>query len=649
MLDRLSRRHRIVPAALTLIALFWLAALGAGGRPSQAGAATPAFQLYGDYLAPGWSSCSWDAGVDFASTAQVHSGAGAIALRTTAPGGGLCLTTSQPLDTTPYATLQFAARAAQPGSRLQVFLYDATMTPLTYVWLSGSGGDPSTSAWSVYSLPLSALGAAGRALRGFGLQPIDGAASETIYVDDVAFVPAPVQTPAPPSGPAPAVYTNGLGQGWSSCSWDASVDFASTAQVASGSRALAMTVSAGGGGLCLRAGQPLDTIPYAKLRFSARAATAGEQYQIFLYDGAMRPSYYIGLATAGGNPVTGGWQTYTVPLAAFGLSGHQLGGIGLQQIGGAIPQTLYVDEVALVPGSAAAATSSQPIALGAYVFGAPDDVTQLDGFSSAVGATPAVVMWYQDWEGAPAFDSVAMNAVAARGAVPMVTWQPWGAPHTPSGMPAWSDARIAAGAYDAYVHQWAHAAAAWGRPLYLRFAHEMNGNWYSWSAGVNGNTAADYVAAWRHVHDVFQQEGAANVRWVWSPNVFAPGDLSVLSLYPGDAYVDWVALDGYNWGTAVDGKRWQSLADVFGYSYDVLTAQFAKPFMIAETASAEIGGDKAAWISQGLLTDLPARLPAVRAVIWFDENKETDWRVNSSAAALAAYRQVAAAYRGSLP
>jgi hypothetical protein len=65
--------------------------------------------------------------------------------------------------------------------------------------------------------------------------------------------------------------------------------------------------------------------------------------------------------------------------------------------------------------------------------------------------------------------------------------------------------------------------------------------------------------------------------------------------------------------------------------------------MIAEVASTELGGDKAAWMTQGLLTDLPARFPRVHMVIWFDENKETDWRVDSSATSLASYRALARA------
>ncbi len=300
-----------------------------------------------------------------------------------------------------------------------------------------------------------------------------------------------------------------------------------------------------------------------------------------------------------------------------------------------------------------------PIALGAYIPGAPGDPAQIDQFTVLVGAVPAVVMWYQDWAhtGIREFNPVQMNAVVARGAMPMVTWEPWDYTAGIS-QPAYSLARIVAGAYDLYIRQWAQNAAAWARPMYLRFAHEMNGNWYPWCFGVNGNTAAQYVAAWRHIYAIFRQEGATNVRWVWSPNVSSTingrrrgvATPQVAALYPGDAYVNWIALDGYNWGTTQSWSHWAGLATVFGTSYTSLTKLTSKPMMLAETASTELGGNKATWITQGFLTDIPARFPRVRAVIWFNENKETDWRVNSSSAALAAYRGVAksAIYQGRL-
>jgi beta-mannanase len=311
---------------------------------------------------------------------------------------------------------------------------------------------------------------------------------------------------------------------------------------------------------------------------------------------------------------------------------------------GLLAMTLHAGTVAAAP--------AHTLALGAYIVNAPGDPSQIDAFTGMVGVAPGIVMWYQDWvtTGNSAFDPIKMDAAASRGAMPMITWEPWDASAGPN-QPAYSLSAIVAGAHDAFIHQWARDAAAWGKPLYLKFAHEMNGNWYPWAANVNGNTAAQYIAMWAHVHTIFRQEGAINARWVWSPNVAYPGSTPFAQVYPGDKMVDWVGLDGYNFGTSQSWSQWTSFADVFGPSYDSVARIASKPMLIGETASAEVGGDKAAWITQGLLRDLPARFPRLRAVIWFDEDKETDWRVNSSSATLAAFRTVAASptYRGYLP
>ena len=285
-------------------------------------------------------------------------------------------------------------------------------------------------------------------------------------------------------------------------------------------------------------------------------------------------------------------------------------------------------------------SSASPIALGASIWGAPQDPAKIDEFTRMVGHLPAIIMWYQDWvhSGEKEFDPLQMNAVVTRGAIPMVTWEPWDDMAGPF-QPAYSLRTIIAGTHDAYIRHWASDARTWGRPMYLRFAHEMNGNWYSWSPSINGNMPAEYVAAWRHVVNIFREEGATNVQWVWSPNVAYPGSTPFADLYPGDSYVDWVGMDGYNGGTALS-QQWQSFSQIFQPSYETLAAMTNKPMMIAETASTEVGGNKAAWIKQALLVDLPAKFPRIHIVIWFNENKETNWCVNSSPQSLAAYREI---------
>ncbi len=203
-----------------------------------------------------------------------------------------------------------------------------------------------------------------------------------------------------------------------------------------------------------------------------------------------------------------------------------------------------------------------------------------------VGKAPAIVMWYQDWANGNAtdLDPAKMSAVVSRGAMPMVTWEPWD--HTESAsQPAYALRAILAGHHDAYIRRWARDVAAWSQPMYLRFAHEVNGDWYPWSPGVNGNTSVEYVATWKHVVDIFRQEGATAVRWVWSPNVAYDSSTPFAEVYPGDAYVDWVGLDGYNWGTSQSWSSWTEFAEVFGASYDALAALTTKPMMITDTES----------------------------------------------------------------
>jgi beta-mannanase len=107
------------------------------------------------------------------------------------------------------------------------------------------------------------------------------------------------------------------------------------------------------------------------------------------------------------------------------------------------------------------------------------------------------------------------------------------------------------------------------------------------------------------------------------------------SYYPGDAYVDWMGFDGYNWGTVQTTSTWQAFPTIAGRIYPSLATK-GKPIMIPETASAELGGDKAAWIA-GILPSLETMFPSVKALVWFQMNKETDWRIDSSAASEAAF------------
>ncbi|WP_043668631.1 glycoside hydrolase family 26 protein [Clavibacter michiganensis] len=292
-------------------------------------------------------------------------------------------------------------------------------------------------------------------------------------------------------------------------------------------------------------------------------------------------------------------------------------------------------------GSTAPTVSDARLRFGVATPGGPTAGGELDQVAAQVGESPSIVLSYADFTQAPPIQ--ALDSVAARGAETLLTWEPWKA-GAGTDQPAYSNASIAAGDHDAYLRQWGSELAAWGGPVYLRYAHEMNGDWYPWADGVDGNAPGSYAAAWKHVHDVVVAEGATNVRWVWTPNVPYTGSTLLAGLYPGAAYVDVVGLDGYNWGTGVAGHAWVSPADLFGPGLERLRAVApGKPIIIAETASSEIGGSKADW-DRDLVAFLQAQ-PDVAAFVWFDMDKEADWRIDSSASSTAAIRDALAARR----
>jgi hypothetical protein len=173
----------------------------------------------------------------------------------------------------------------------------------------------------------------------------------------------------------------------------------------------------------------------------------------------------------------------------------------------------------------------------------------------------------------------------------------------------------------------------------------MNGTWFPWGRAGDGNTARLYRASWRHLVGIFHAAGADNVKWVWTPNVDGGGQYPFARFYPGNKWVDWVGLDGFNWAKR---GEWESFTDIFGNSYDTLSRISSRPVIVAETGSSQSGGDKAAWASSALAEEIP-RFSRLRAVVWFsDRVGDVDFRINSSPAALHAFRSAIASPRSGL-
>jgi hypothetical protein len=289
-----------------------------------------------------------------------------------------------------------------------------------------------------------------------------------------------------------------------------------------------------------------------------------------------------------------------------------------RRLGPALPlATLVLAIAVVVPAHSAAART---VSIGAYIPGGDENPSLIDDFDAQIGRGPAMILSYKEWSQAP-FERDQLEGIWEHGAVPLITWEPWGTPLR----------RIARGSYDGYIRDSARAAAAWGKPLMVRFGQEMNGDWFPW-----GGDPTSYKAAWRHIVRIFRREGADRVRWVWTPYVNSrDGQLPFASYYPGEKWVDWAGLDAINWGSSFP---WRSFIEIIGSSYRQLQDLTSKPIILAETGSGERGGSKARWLSAMLGKNIP-QMKQVRALaFWSKQDPRGDLRVDSSSSALAALR-----------
>lgn len=201
-----------------------------------------------------------------------------------------------------------------------------------------------------------------------------------------------------------------------------------------------------------------------------------------------------------------------------------------------------------------------------------------------------------------------------------------------------SAASIAAGNHDAAISNWADHIETWlamggGRSLIVAPLQEMNGDWVPY-----GLDPTNFKAAYAKFVDAIRSRGLdeTKVRFAFAPNGWTdPTDPGISEYYPGDATVDFIGISAYNFGTdpAFAGAwppEWQDAAAAMGPYLDILrTIAPDKPYIIAQTASAQVGGDREAWLPATY--EYLANDPNVVAIVYFNIDKallgEIDWRV----------------------
>lgn len=247
----------------------------------------------------------------------------------------------------------------------------------------------------------------------------------------------------------------------------------------------------------------------------------------------------------------------------------------------------------------------------------------MTAFTTATRVKPRVILYYSGW--LQPFQGSFATTVFNNGAVPLVQIDPGGT----------RVAAIASGQYDDYLSAYAEAVRVYRHPIILSFGHEMNGNWYSW--GYRHTSPAVFVAAWRHIVNLFRALGARNVTWMWTINIIHPhhGVPSPGPWWPGSSYVNWVGIDGYYYNSSY------TFDSLFGPTIVAVRALTRDPILLAETAVAP-AADQSAKIAN-LFAGI--RLYGLLGFVWFDSDHIEDWRLISPAA-IAAFRRGAEAYQG---
>ena len=284
------------------------------------------------------------------------------------------------------------------------------------------------------------------------------------------------------------------------------------------------------------------------------------------------------------------------------------------------------------------------------------DFSKIGTFIDQLGSKPAIIHAFYPWKRTDGtyspFPTDFADYARQHVAVPLITWPPGQADinnqvedfHRNRPQPEFDTVAIAAGEHDAYIAAWADAAKAYSHTVYVRFMHEVLGTPYPHAFGINRNLdPAQYVAAYRHVVDIFHRKNATNVQFVWCFGC-GPQNPPFEAFYPGDDYCEWVSLDGYN---PLGHEKWKTFEYVFGWEYEVLARISRRPIMIGEIGSVESPTDpqaKAQWISNALLDVIPKKMPRIKAVVFFNSggSKQADYQADSSPPALAAYQAVVA-------
>ncbi|MBI2120292.1 MAG: hypothetical protein HYT94_01555 [Parcubacteria group bacterium] len=260
----------------------------------------------------------------------------------------------------------------------------------------------------------------------------------------------------------------------------------------------------------------------------------------------------------------------------------------------------------------------------------PEKILALE---QTLGKSPDMIAVFIHWGNENGFPFYLVHTIKDRGKTLVIFWEATDYAAGGAEQPRFSYDAILRGDWDEYMRSFAADAKAYGAPVILIPFSEANGDWFPWSGTRNGNTPEKAILAYRHVHDMFTN--AENVKFGWAPNNDSfpeRPENSIEKYYPGDTYVDYVGVNGFNFG-----DPWQTFDEMFRAPLALL-ATYNKPIYIFSFASAA-GVNKPVWVTETFTKDI-FKYPKVEGWIWFNENKERDWRIDSEQETLTAFKAI---------
>ncbi|MGB9980054.1 glycoside hydrolase family 26 protein [Methanobacterium sp.] len=227
--------------------------------------------------------------------------------------------------------------------------------------------------------------------------------------------------------------------------------------------------------------------------------------------------------------------------------------------------------------------------------------------------------------------------------------------------PVYNLQNIIDGKFDEKLRMYARDTKNSGVPIIIDFAPEMNGDWFSWSGKYNGGSIKDkygdpdladgperYRDAYRHIINIFREEGATDVTWVFHVNANSIPEESwnnYSAYYPGDEYIDWIGFSVY--GPITPDDEWESFNQIMDTSYPQLEGLSpSKPLAVLEFGVMDKDSKKAEWLKEAFQSIESDKYPRIKAISYWneawenDDGSTSDLTLNSSQDVLNTYKSV---------